>query len=119
MGLVLWTAGTTPGSAGGRETNGTRLYDTAKGIAYRAANPNKTWNSEIGRLDERAFRELADNVARSIAADLADPTLEPSQMNPAFEALKLIGPLAAGVTDVLVARLDAYDNDRSEFTRTA
>lgn len=119
MGLVLWTAGTTPGSAGGRETNGTRLYETAKGIAYRAANPNKTWNSEIGRLDERAFRELADNVARSIAADLADPTLEPSQMNPAFEALKLIGPLAAGVTDVLVARLDAYDNDRSEFTRTA
>jgi HEAT repeats len=117
--LVLSTTGGTGVSAAGPETNGTRLHETAKGIAYRAANPNKPWNSEIGRLDERAFRKRADEVARAIAADLTDPTLEPSQMNAAFEALKQIGPLAAGITDVLVARLHAYDNDSSAFTRTA
>jgi hypothetical protein len=117
--FVLTTAGLTDASAAaGRETNGTRLHDTAKAIAYRAANPNKTWNSEIGRLDERAFRARAAQVAREIAADLADPSLEPSQMNPAFEALKQIGPLAAGISDVLVARLHAHDGG-STFTRTA
>ncbi|HET6900407.1 MAG TPA: HEAT repeat domain-containing protein, partial [Vicinamibacteria bacterium] len=55
---------------------------------------------------------------REIAADLTDPALQPSQMNPAFEALKQIGPLAAGVADVLVARLHAQD-DGSAYTRTA
>jgi len=119
VGLVLSAAGVTGGAAAGRETNGTRLRDTANGIAYRAANPNKPWHSEIGRLDDRAFRALADQVAREIAADLTDPTLEASQMNPAFEALKQIGPLAAGVTDVLVAHLHSRDNDSSAYTRTA
>jgi hypothetical protein len=40
-------------------------------------------------------------------------------MNPAFEALKQIGPLAAGISDVLVAHLHSRDNDSSAYTRTA
>jgi HEAT repeats len=104
--------------AAGGETNGTRLRRTASAIAYRAANPNKAWDSEIGRLDERALRARAAEVAREIASDLTDPALGPAQMNPAFEDLKQMGPLAAGITDVLVAHL--HDQDKgSEYWRTA
>jgi hypothetical protein len=108
--IGLLVAATAAGAAG-RETNGWRLRATASAIAYRAANPNKPWNSEIGRLDPRAFRDRAAEVAREIAADLTDPTLEPSQLNPTFDSLKKLGPLAAGISDVLVSVLHSRDND--------
>jgi hypothetical protein len=116
--LVLWAAGLPDGSAAGRETNGTRLRRAANEIGERARHPNKRWNSEIGRLDEAALRARAAEVARQIAADLTDPTLQPSQMNPAFEALKEMGPMAASISDVLVANLHAHDGG-SAYTRTA
>jgi hypothetical protein len=101
------------------DTAGRRLRGEASAIGRRVREPGRTHNSGVGRLDERAFRERASEVARELSGDLRDPTLTARDKDDALAGLREIGPLAAVVAPVLVAVLHDHDRDESPNARVA
>jgi hypothetical protein len=91
------------------QTAGQRWHGHARDILARRQQPNRRSTGDIGRLDDAAFRIRAAEIAREIAADLADPSLRPGQKIPAVEGLRFIGPLAAGVSGALAGALATHE----------
>jgi hypothetical protein len=106
-------------AAPARETAGRRLRGEAHAIGARAREPHTTHNSEVGRLDEEAFRARAAAVAQELAGDLRDPTLRAQDKSDALTGLQQIGPLAAGVAPTLVAVLHDHDRAETQYARVA
>ena len=102
-----------------RDTAGRRNRGDAEAIASRLREPHQKHNSAMGRLDERAFRERAAQIAQELTADLRDPTLTARDKTDALAGLQDIGPLAAAVAPTLVAVLHDHDRDESTMTRVA
>jgi hypothetical protein len=95
------------------ETAGRRLRGHAYAIGNRLRHPDKRGNSDIGRLDDGAFRARAAEVARELASDLRDRSLKPREKYDALDGLKQMGVLGAPASEALVAALHDHEDDPS------